>query len=178
MTKLIILKILLISTAALAQKEANVWYFGKKAGLDFNNGTPVALTDGSLITIEGCSSIADSKGNLLFYSEGVHVWDRNHVQMPDGFGLLGDESSTQSALIVPKPGSNTIYYIFTTAAWGPPTGSLCYSIVDMTLNSGLGNVTSKNVYLHAPVTDVQSRFFTKCKPIKRLLHIKHHFCGH
>ena len=37
-----------------AQGEANIWYFGKNAGLDFNSGSPVALTNGQLVTSEGC----------------------------------------------------------------------------------------------------------------------------
>src|SRR5690606_37559289 len=104
-----------ISTYA---QEHNIWYFGTYAGLDFNSGVPVALTDGQLNTMEGSASIADSNGNLLFYTNGVSVWNKNHEIMENGTGLMGDSSSIQSALIVLKPGSNTIYYIFTVAAGG------------------------------------------------------------
>lgn len=105
--------------AAFAQQEASVWYFGNKAGLKFNqDGSITALSNGKLITNEGCASIANSNGDLLFYTDGRTVWDKNHVIMPNGnyangTGLLGDMSSTQSAIIVPKPGNSTIYYIFT-----------------------------------------------------------------
>jgi hypothetical protein len=37
---------LLLSTTLFAQNEANIWYFGKHCGLDFNSGVPVALHDG------------------------------------------------------------------------------------------------------------------------------------
>ncbi len=136
----------------LAQREASNWYFGVKAGLDFNSGAPVALTDGEIVTKEGCSSISDRNGNLLFYTDGVSVWDKRHRVMPNGTGLLGHESSTQSGIIVPKPGSNIHYYIFTvdepdheeTVNFG-----LNYTLVDMTLNNGFGDVVSseKNVPL-------------------------------
>ena len=99
-----------------SQREASRWYFGDKAGLDFNSGVPVALTDGELRTHEGCSTISDQNGNLLFYSDGFNVWDKAHKLMPNGtnpLGLLGHESSTQSAIIIPRPGSLTQYYIFT-----------------------------------------------------------------
>ena len=89
---------------------------GESAGLNFNGGAPVALTDGAMNTNEGCLTISDSIGNHLFYTDGVNVWDRNHVQMPNGTGLLGHASSTQSALITSQPGSNNIFYIFTTPA--------------------------------------------------------------
>ncbi|MDQ3191834.1 MAG: gliding motility-associated C-terminal domain-containing protein [Bacteroidota bacterium] len=130
-----------------AQKENNYWYFGNNAGLDFNNGTPVALTDGELITNEGCATVSDYAGNLLFYTDGVNVWDRLHTRMLNGDSLMGDSSSTQSALIVKKPRADSIYYIFTTAA----DSGLRYSIVDLTLNAGLGDVTAdKNILVFTP----------------------------
>ncbi len=110
---------ILTTTLAFSQQEASVWYFGQNAGLKFNaDGSVTPLSDGQLNTNEGCSSIADGNGNLLMYTDGRTVWDRNHIQMPNGsyaYGteLFGDGSSTQSGIIVPKPGSTNIYYIFT-----------------------------------------------------------------
>ncbi|HKR07154.1 MAG TPA: T9SS type A sorting domain-containing protein [Bacteroidia bacterium] len=129
-----------------AQKENYVWYFGDHAGLDFNSGSPVALTNGMLNTNEGCSSISDANGNLLFYTDGIKVWDRNHNQMPNGDSLAGHLSSTQSALIVPFPGSDSLYYIFTTYAYPFPVidEPFTYSVVDMSLNNSNGDITIKN----------------------------------
>ncbi|MBN8702305.1 MAG: gliding motility-associated C-terminal domain-containing protein [Bacteroidetes bacterium] len=136
-----------------AQRETNMWYFGAKAALDFNSGTPVALMNSTMTTSEGCASIADANGNLLFYTNGVFVYDRTHQQMPNGAGLLGDASSTQSSAIVLKPGSSTLYYIFTTTASGGPDG-LKYSEVDMTLNGGNGDITTtKNISMYAPTAE-------------------------
>jgi len=135
-----------------SQKEANIWYFGN-AGLDFNSGVPVALTDGQLNTSEGCASIADIDGNLLFYTDGITVYNRNHSIMTNGNNLNGHPSSTNSAIIVPKPDYPNIYYIFTVDAEGNSNG-LQYSEIDMTLDSGLGGVTSnKNIILESPVTE-------------------------
>ena len=137
----------------VAQSEVNIWYFGQKAGLDFNSGNPTPLLDGELDTFEGCSTISDFNGNLLFYSDGITVWNRNHLVMPNGIGLSGNSSSTQSALIVPKPNDNNIYYIFTVDADGGSNG-LQYSEVNMSLDSGLGDITAnKNIVLHTPVTE-------------------------
>jgi hypothetical protein len=66
--------------------------------------------------------------------------------MPNGTGLLGGFSSTQSAIIVPLPNSSTIYYVFT-CDQELSTNGINYSIVDMTLNGGFGAVTSKNLPL-------------------------------
>src|SRR4051812_27117012 len=92
-----------------AQKQNNVWYFGSNAGIDFNSGSPVALINGKLSTTEGCSSIADANGSLLFYTDGITLYNRNHVAMPNGNGLKGGTSASQSAIIVPLPGSSVIY---------------------------------------------------------------------
>lgn len=120
MKKIYLLIVLLLTTLhSFAQGEARNWYFGQKAGLKFEaDGTVSMLTGGLIATNEGCSSMSDSNGNLLFYTDGRTVWDRNHKVMPNGnyilgTGLLGDPSSTQSAIIVPKKGDANIYYIFT-----------------------------------------------------------------
>ena len=106
-----------------AQKQANIWYFGENAGIDFNFSPPQALTDGQLNTLEGCSSFADANGDLLFYSDGITVYNKNHTIMnyTDGTlgnNLLGDPSATQSGMIIPKPLSNDIYYLFTVTDQG------------------------------------------------------------
>jgi hypothetical protein len=105
--------LLLVSSFVMAQGEANIWYFGQNAGLDFNSGAPVALTNGQLSTTEGCASICNAGGQLLFYTDGSTVYNRIHQIMINGTDLFGHSSSSQSATIVPKPGSTTLYYIFT-----------------------------------------------------------------
>lgn len=134
-----------------SQGEANIWYFGRNAGVDFNGGTPVGLTNGALNTGEGCATISDKNGNLIFYTDGIFVYNRNHQQMPNGFGLFGDPSAAQSAIIVPQPGSNNRYVIFTVDAAGGPNG-FAYSEVDMTLDNGMGDVIAgtKNTVLFSP----------------------------
>lgn len=132
--------------------EGRYWYFGNQAGLDFNTTTPVALTNGAMNAFEGCATISDVNGNLQFYTNGNQVWDRTHTPMPSGSGLNGDGAATQSAVIVPKPATPGIYYIFTVDTNGGVRG-LCYSEVDMSLNAGNGDVTVKNVTLATPVTE-------------------------
>lgn len=142
-----------LSFSILAQNEGNIWYFGNNAGIDFNSGTPVALNNGALITSEGCATISDPDGNLLFYTDGSTVYNANHVSMPNGLNLNGNSSSSQSAIIVKKPGLNTIYTIFTIDAQANPNG-FKYSEVDMALEGGLGNVTSvKNVSVYSPTCE-------------------------
>lgn len=173
----IVLLSLLICSQIFGQNEASYWYFGQNAGLRFDagSGTVTAITDGQINTLEGCTSISDSDGNLVFYTDGRTVWNQNHQIMQNGdyfagSGLLGDPSSTSSGLIVPKPEDPTKYYIFTVdephhnnAATYPNQNNdgsvpqdddgfnngFNYSLVDMTLNTGLGDVDAieKNIPL-------------------------------
>jgi len=149
----IILGIVLLYFTGFSQNETNIWYFGQNAGLDFNSGTPVPLLDGALDTTEGCATISNSSGNLLFYTDGTTVYNRNHAVMLNGTGLHGDISSTSSAIIVPKPNNADIYYIFTVDNNAGADG-LQYSEVDMTLDGGLGGITvNKNILLFTPTTE-------------------------
>lgn len=136
----------------LAQKQTNIWYFGQKAGITFNNGNPVPLNNSQMNTDEGCAVMADSAGKLLFYTNGLYVWNRNHRPMPNGYKLMGHRSSTQSAIIVPKPGSNHYYYVFTTDLQSQAYG-LRYSLVDMNRQNGLGDVMDKNIFKTSPIAE-------------------------
>jgi len=129
----------------VAQVETNQWRFGVYESIDFNSGVPVSNSGSPLTTTEGSASIADDAGDILFYTDGITVWDKIGNMMNNGFGLFGGASSTQSALIVPMPLSDSLYYIFTTGQ--QLAIGLNYSIVDMSLQGGLGQVIVKNVQL-------------------------------
>jgi hypothetical protein len=146
--------LVLIWISSFSQNEAKIWYFGNGAGLDFNGGLPVALTDGVINTLEGCSSISDASGNLLFYTDGITVWDKNHNVMTNGTGLHGHFSSSQSALIVPQPGNDSIFFVFTVdGTENSLYYGVNYSIVNIQHFSGLGEVIVKNNVLIAPATE-------------------------
>jgi len=134
------------------QKQNNIWYFGEYAGVTFNSGIPVALSNNPMFTNEGTSVICDDAGNLLFFTDGISVWNRNLQVMPNGTGLMGNISTTQSALIVPEPGNCNIYYIFTAPAQDT-TIPLYYNILNLSLDGGLGDISSKNIPLYGSVTE-------------------------
>lgn len=150
----LLLYFLFIQFFLSAQKEGNIWHFGFNAGIDFNSGSPVAITNGSLSTWEGSASICDNTGALLFYTDGVTVYNKNHEIMQNGTGLMGNFSTTQSALIVKKPDSKSNYYIFTLASSEDLSNGFRYSEVDMTLNGGLGAITvNKNILVVTPACE-------------------------
>ena len=159
MKKLLFLLLLFNSYTIFSQGEANYWFFGQNAGINFNFGNPVSIS-GSLNTNEGCSSFSDKNGNLLFYSDGTTVWDRNNNPMPNGNNSLkGHPSSTQSAIIVPHPGDNNLFYIFTVGAIVNNIGEFglhCYT-VDMTQNNGLGDIVETSIDL----SDGKNQFWSE-----------------
>ena len=132
----------LVSTALVfAQKQANIWYFGNRVGLDFNQVPPQPLSNSNLNSVEGTSSIADNNGKLLFYTNGLAIMNRKHLLMKNGGALAGHPSSTNNTVIVPLPGSgDSIYYVFTTGAANETVQQFQYNIVNMKGDSGFGEV--------------------------------------
>jgi PKD repeat protein len=155
--RLLLIAILtLVPRVASAQLEHALWYFGNRAGLDFRGGAPVPSLDNPDYQWEGTSTISDPRtGELLFHTDGDTVWNRAGAVMPNGTGLGGHLSSTQSTIIVPAPEDSTRYYIISTDAgeYYGGASAASWSIVDMTLEGGLGAVTKHKVLLHAPVAE-------------------------
>lgn len=151
-----------------AQKETSWWHFGMKSGLNFNSLSNATASDGTVVpnmpkaivgafsTFEGCFTVSTYDGNFLFSSDGITVYDKNYDIMTNGINLMGNPSATQSGIVIPRPGSLTQYYIVTVPAMDNPAPGVRYSIVDMTLRGGLGDViaASKNsTVLAGPVSE-------------------------
>ncbi|MDB5283826.1 MAG: hypothetical protein JWO06_2901 [Bacteroidota bacterium] len=159
--KILFILLVFVLSATLVNSQGrtwNVWCFGSNAELDFNSGSPVAVSGDAIVTQEGCASICDSTtGQLLFYTDGSIVWDKNNQRMPNNTILLGgNSSSTQSAIIVPKPGSTTLYYIFTVGAQAGYAGvdsGMSVSVIDMSLRGGLGDVSQQPQQLIVPTCE-------------------------
>lgn len=107
---------LLLTGGAYGQNIDQNWIFGFGGGYDWNSNS--VIPNSSLTTYEGCASISDASGNLLMYTDGTDVWDGNHNLVTTNFDMTGDSSSTQSGVIIPKPGTED-YYIITVDYVGP-----------------------------------------------------------
>ncbi|HPG72994.1 MAG TPA: hypothetical protein PLM49_01800, partial [Bacteroidales bacterium] len=131
------------------ENSANHWFFGINCGVSFATGVPKGIIGGQITGFEGCATVGDLEGNLLFYTDGQVIYDRYHNVMQNGTGLLGHWSSTQSSIIIKRPGTEKEYYVFTLdASENHLENGWRYSIVDMNLNGGLGAVTdTKNMLL-------------------------------
>lgn len=132
--------LIMVTISAVSQTADDIWYFGNNAGISFTTGLPTALSNGAMQAMDNTSTISDGAGALVFYTNGINIWDKTHNIMTNGTNIGGTLSSGQSALIVPQPFSNN-YYIFTVGAIS--ADAFRYSIVDISLNGGNGAVTTK-----------------------------------
>lgn len=115
------------------------WVFGIRCGLDFNDNNVTSKTYSNFNKFYGSASISSETGELLFYTDGKTVWNKNNekINITD---LNGTSDCSQQALIIPKPETENQYYLFVNeGSGGLNTGLKCY-IVDMTLYSGKGGV--------------------------------------
>ena len=78
--------------------------------------------------------------------------------MTNGTGLYGSTTVSQSVMIVPNPDNGDEYYIFTNQGFETGTNGLSYSVVDMTLDFGKGDV--KPAQKNIQVLNVTSEKFT------------------
>ena len=131
--------------------------------LNFNNPPNIAQPQGLPFYIYlSNATISDNDGNLLFYTNGCAIANKNHEIMMNGEGLNPGQVSnfnceygylgSQSCLILPIPESASKYYLFHKAFTYDPNltifpDKLYYTSVDMSLDGGLGEVVDKNVIL-------------------------------
>ena len=153
MIKLITASLLVLALNATAQVEGDTWYFGEDAGLQFNECSVTALTNGANTGFEGCATISNAIMGLLFYTNSETVWNRLHQPMPNGTLVLSGGTLSQ-VLIVRQPLSDSLYYIITTRIQAQGTDLLKYHVVDLSLAGGYGDVSSaNNVLTTANITE-------------------------
>ena len=143
--------ILLFPGFLFAQGEWNNWIFGKHAGLNFSSGNPVPITNVSPLFYapESTITVSDSIGNLLFYGENngynnsEYIYNRDNNRTPNGNLINGNrDDNPQPLFVVKKITEDSVYYIFSVVNPGSAVGGLNYSVFDMRLDGGLGDVVA------------------------------------
>ncbi len=171
-------QLLLFAQNAPDGKRDYNWMFGYEnyppdwggTRLNFNQIPPT--TSNNTLALFLCftdASISDTNGNMLFYTNGMYVANANHQLMPNGDSLNpGDLFNyyqgygyrlIQGALIIPLPGSDSLYLIIhEKLVWSNQyftlATDLSYSLVDMSLDNGLGDVIQKNVIVNSDTFDM------------------------
>lgn len=132
----------------ISTQTSNQWYFGEQAGIEFTNGPIAILDDNNQDALEGCATISDVNGDLLFYTNGYTIWNKEHDVMMNGDTIGGDQRAAQNSLIMPFGDDQTMFYIFTTErVYGDDEYALRYSVVDMKGDLAKGKVVVKNIKL-------------------------------
>lgn len=139
------LSLFFISNSLIAQfnaPQSRVWALGNKKGLDFSTTPPTIINTGLMNANEGSATVSNHLGELQFCTNGTHIWNADGVTMPNGTNINGSGlntvSTTQAAVIVPIPNSDTRYFVFSMT---PVSNCRLYSnVVDMSLADGLGDV--------------------------------------
>lgn len=166
---LLILVCTLSKRELFSQKTYNTWFFGYHSGLDFNTNPPTPL-ENDLIEGESppyyTSSICDTSGKLLFFTNGHNVWNSANQELPQYPGKWPwFPLDNVIPLICPYPGNDSLYYLFGVATCfddgsymncGFNVGKLVSVTINMAANSNKGAivypdpVTATNYYtVHA-----------------------------
>jgi len=169
---------LLFVQLVYAQKHDNIWFFGAGGGnqspsndsfgitlLDFTpHGFPLVINrqDIGANFFTTNATFCDSAGNLLFYTNGDHIYNRNHQIMSGGNHLATNIDGwgyrlPQGAIALPYPGHLNQYVLITIEKKNIPGRVFGWNLfshtIDIGLNGGLGAVTQKrNLLLQDTVT--------------------------
>ena len=185
---ILLLIMLLCATITSAQQHDNIWLFGYLSNpvdstyggtvLDFSSDTLNIYYEFRDMFLDVTNaSICDSFGNLLFYTNGLYIANAVHEIMENGEGLNpGDYADDQAglgyildqgAIVLPFPGSDSLFYLFHLSK-DYPTGQISfhcpkfyYSLIDISLNGGLGKVIEKNELIINDILDLGKLTATK-----------------
>lgn len=142
---LLALLVMLLSWEVKSQTMHNL-YFNSNSNvvrLDFTTSPPLPYATGIAGSYEAVAHYENSEGDILFWFNSNGVYNQNGTFMSGSFGILANPSSAEIC-VCPVSGSTNQYYILYNTE---TCSNLYYSIVDMTLNGGLGDVVSLNTLI-------------------------------
>jgi hypothetical protein len=168
------------------QNRDNQWLLGLYGGLscelNFSKGFPDTIRDQrNMDFFITEASICDTSGQLLLYTNGVWIANRNgdSLQGTEGFNpgtytnFYGDDGMgfPQGAMVIPKPGNYQEYLIFYITAENIIAHRdtdvqplyLSYSKIDMSLDNGMGGIVADRKNIHIVNDTVSQGRITACK---------------
>lgn len=150
---------LYVSSCTPIQNACTNWTFAQSCAVSFATGMPVAFTGAQCASFEAATTMSSASGALLFYSDGDRVFDATHAVMPNGAGIAAGGSAHNGVIAGRRPGSPSQYFLFQVRMQEayPTTNLISYSVIDMTLNSGLGDIPvgQKNIPISLPGSPTQ-----------------------
>ncbi len=166
----IILFLVFNSTFVFSQNQDKLWMMGYGCcttnftgiNMDFRSGSmSIFSVQRHFNFAETNGQICDASGNFLFASNGIYVSNSLDDTMLNGDGLNPSSYTSshstyglhipQANIAIPMPGDSMKYYLFHETSDDQfatyATYYLYYSIIDMSLDGGLGGVVQKNTVL-------------------------------
>jgi hypothetical protein len=153
-----------------AQKHDHIWMYGNEGNHPLTKVTKMIFTSDSFdieqTDFEGTfdltsAAISNTKGEFAFYSNGLHIYNKEGHIMDNGDTINGPANSYWYAVektgyraryfILPMSFDTSIYYLIHQKFYEDPpwiemgTHEIMYSKVDISQNDGLGRVIEKNV---------------------------------
>ena len=106
-----------IVNSIFSQNPDNHWQLGV-TDVNFSTNPPTTAVVANAGNY-GKATISDNNGNLLFYTNGSKVWNKNHLVMQNGTAISGaDSQPIQPVVIVPYPGNANKYIIISSNGEG------------------------------------------------------------
>jgi hypothetical protein len=130
----------LIENNAVAQYETANWIFSEYT-LSFISENPVA-TNPVISNFKGAfASWSSDFGEIMISTDGSSVWNGKGEVMKNGENITPYRTNS---MIIPKPESDSLYYIFSYSAFNIPGNntnyysSIVYALVDLKANNKKG----------------------------------------
>ena len=96
-----------------AQKRNNIWAFGDSIGINFNTNpvSPFRSVSPAFTPPYYLSSICSKDGGLLFYTDGITMWNRDNFKLPK-YNNWWPWYGNVLPLVIPYVSNDSLYYIF------------------------------------------------------------------
>lgn len=146
---------------AAYQFSNGITYLFGAAIIDFQQSPPKPKIENLALNMYPTAIISDKKGNLIAYTNGCHIVNKNHEIMDNGDTInpgyyqghnqcLFYYPTYQGAIFLPDPANENRYYLFHMALDYSDANPYFagqryyYSLIDAAENGGLGKVMDKN----------------------------------
>jgi hypothetical protein len=128
------------------------WTISQNSRMNFNNNNlQIDISNINAANNQAAASVSDQNGNLLFYTDGLTVWESNNLIMQNGTGLMGVGGDfTQNVLIIPNPANSNRFYIITVSTGQGTNQKHGLRFTEVDLTNGLGVVLNS---LNTPLPD-------------------------
>lgn len=138
---LIFILLLLTASKIFSQKRANVILWGNGNELNLNTNPPTYSLRSRFFSNFFSTSICDTSGNLVFFSNGSYTYGPNGYLNNDRYKDIFSTRNDLPCLLVNKPGNDSIFYLLTaelpTITYIP---SLLWSELNRSTNSYTNNI--------------------------------------